>query len=755
MKNKSIYLIILLILILLTISCSNQDDFVYGERTYLDFMDTNQIIAVEAGDSYGELARDLFKAREIPEFTSVADILESLRLGRIDAGMISEEYVKQLQDSGMYPNVEYLWIPKDVYVHKAANIFQTTQLRDQFNLWLSDIKADGTFDEIRNRWIGVSLPREEDIPRFEFTGENGILRVADTGNYPPLVYFDSNNEPVGFDIEIVSRFAIAIGKRPVWSMMAYDGIAPYILSGRADMSSATLAVTRERSEQMLFGEPTVITQTVLIVQKGKRVIGNTLDPNDDIVSYFSDQVLACPLGSIFDVVIEDNFNQTPRYYSTVSTALEDLRKGRIDGYMDDLSSMRIITSFPENRDLKVYPVPDSIFISPTAAFSTNQSIIDSFNLFLEFIEADGTLADMRERWLLNVPDPNTPMPDIPQIPISQNLRVLRVATSLDVLPFAFSGNNGVEKGYSIEMVQRYAAHVGRPIQIIDMEFAAVIPFVVSNRADLGIGNFSITEERKQMVIFTDPVFTDQSAIVVFDENQMGNILGNERFSFKAWIKIGVQRNLITDNRYKMVLDGLKVTMIIALLAQIFGTIFGGFVCYILLRKQSFISGFGKFYCGLINGTPMVVLLMITYYIIFGNTMISNVFVAVMAFTMMTGAGVAQILKGAIDTIDPVEIEAARSLGFSAFRTFIRVTLPQAIKRALPAYTKSFVELVKATAIVGYIAIQDLTRAGDIIRSRTYDAYFPLLFVALIYLTVTTICVVLFKYIVQKISAGGN
>jgi polar amino acid transport system substrate-binding protein len=121
--------------------------------------------------------------------------------------------------------------------------------------------------------------------------------------------------------------------------------------------------------------------------------------------------------------------------------------------------------------------------------------------------------------------------------------------------------------------------------------------------------------------------------------------------------------------------------------------------------------------------------------------------------MITGVDVALSLKGTIETVDSVEIEAARSLGFSAFKAFLTVTLPQAVRRALPGYANGFIGLFKLTAIVGFIAIQDLMRAGDIIRGRTYDAYFPLLFVSLIYLIVTTICVQLFKFIVKKVNGG--
>jgi len=203
----------------------------------------------------------------------------------------------------------------------------------------------------------------------------------------------------------------------------------------------------------------------------------------------------------------------------------------------------------------------------------------------------------------------------------------------------------------------------------------------------------------------------------------------------------------------MIADGLGVTLFISLMSQVLGTILGSFICFMLLRRNKLVKGIGNVYCSIINGTPIVVLLLITYYIIFGNTNISNILVAIAAFTFVTGAGVGQILKGAIDTVDPVEIEAARSIGFSSFQAFLTVTLPQAVRRAMPGYMTGFVELVKATAIVGFIAIQDLTRAGDIIRSRTYDAFFPLIFVAIIYLVVTLTCVWAFKKLIKRFSGG--
>jgi len=194
-------------------------------------------------------------------------MLEALSTGKVDAALLSHSYIRQLADSGMYTDVEYLWLPKDVYVNEAAPIFNTEALRDRYNEWFGTIVKDGTWQSIVDFWIGAPLPGQEDIPVFEFTGENGTLRMCDTGNYPPLIYFDANNEPAGFDVDIMSRFAIHMGMKLEITMMAYDAIVPYVVTGKADMSACTLTLTDEREEGIIFGEPSVITQAVLIIPK--------------------------------------------------------------------------------------------------------------------------------------------------------------------------------------------------------------------------------------------------------------------------------------------------------------------------------------------------------------------------------------------------------------------------------------------------------------------------------------------------------
>ncbi len=468
----------------------------------------------------------------------------------------------------------------------------------------------------------------------------------------------------------------------------------------------------------------------------------------DSIEDFYEKIIGVQMGTVSDGVTQNQLRGTPAYYSETSAGLEDVRKNRIDGYMADLSVLRVLIATPGNEDLSCFAVPEEMFSGPMGGYSLDQDIIDRFNVFLADLEDDGTLVEMQGRWLENVPDLDSPMPDIP---LNGGNGTLRIATTGTALPFAYVGANGELKGYSIELAMRFAAHEGMRIEFFEMDFSAMIPYIVAGRADLGLANVSITEERKKSVIFTEPIFYDQLGIVALS----GEGAGTQSSGFLEWLQNGFENNLLVENRWQMVLSGLGVTMVIAVLSQLLGTAFGAVVAFILTRRNRFIRWLGNLYCGLIHGTPVVVLLMITYYIIFGDTDLSGILIAVAAFSLITGANVALNLKGAIETVDPVEIEAARSIGFPALAAFRTVTLPQAIRRALPGYTNGFVELVKATAIVGYIAIQDLTRAGDIIRSRTYDAFFPLLFVAVIYLIVTTLCVQLFKLIVGRINGDAK
>lgn len=216
-------------------------------------------------------------------------------------------------------------------------------------------------------------------------------------------------------------------------------------------------------------------------------------------------------------------------------------------------------------------------------------------------------------------------------------------------------------------------------------------------------------------------------------------------------------NFIKDNRWEYLWDGLCVTLQVTFFALILGVVLGMIVAAIRSTYDKTADtthkGFGRFifkifnlicklYLTVIRGTPVVVQLMIMFYIIFKSSN-DKVFIAIIAFGINSGAYVAEIIRSGIMSIDHGQFEAGRSLGFNYVQTMIHIILPQAFKNVLPALANEFIVLLKETSVAGYIALQDLTKGGDIIRGRTYDAFMPLIAVALIYL----VMVIFFTWLV--------
>ncbi len=226
------------------------------------------------------------------------------------------------------------------------------------------------------------------------------------------------------------------------------------------------------------------------------------------------------------------------------------------------------------------------------------------------------------------------------------------------------------------------------------------------------------------------------------------------------IQAQFELNFISDDRWRYVVDGLSVTLKVTFFAVILGIIIG--VCIAIIRSTFeknkgempfgfnkvvlyLLNGMGQIYLTVIRGTPVVVQLMIMYYIIFASSN-NKVLVAVLAFGINSGAYVAEIVRSGIMSVDDGQFEAGRSLGFNYVQTMRYIIIPQAFKNVLPALANEFIVLLKETSVAGYVALQDLTKAGDIIRSRTFAPFLPLVGIALIYL----VMVMFFTWLVGKL-----
>lgn len=202
-------------------------------------------------------------------------------------------------------------------------------------------------------------------------------------------------------------------------------------------------------------------------------------------------------------------------------------------------------------------------------------------------------------------------------------------------------------------------------------------------------------------------------------------------------------NFIKDDRYMYLVKGLQNTLIITFFSALLGILLGFLVAiirstYEKTGKCKILNAVCKVYLTVIRGTPMMVQLLIMCYVVFGSYNLNKIVVASLAFGFNSGAYVAEIVRSGIMSIDPGQMEAGRSLGFSYGKTMWYIILPQAFKNILPALANEFIVLLKETSVCGYIGLMDLTRGGDIIRSRTYEAFLPLIAVALIYLVIVMI-----------------
>ena len=350
------------------------------------------------------------------------------------------------------------------------------------------------------------------------------------------------------------------------------------------------------------------------------------------------------------------------------------------------------------------------------------ALSEQLSEYITGLEADGTLEEIRHNWM-DEDGANEMAVDYPDLPAPNG--VLTLATTGTSPPFTYLDNNLVI-GLDIDLVSRFCEAYGYGLNVSTMSFDGLIPSVSTGKCDIGCGALTITEERKQSVTFSAPYYHGGTAAAVFNPNYEADsgIFGGLRESLR--------KTFVTQDRYRLFIKGILTTLMITLLSAVFGTIIG-FLVYMLCRSGSRLANTLTNICvRIIQMLPVVVMLMIFYYIIFSKAPMDGAFVSVIVFSLTFGAAVYGMLSSSVSAIDIGQTEAAYALGCSRTQTFLEIVLPQAMRFFLPSYKSELVSLIKATAIVGYIAVQDLTRMGDIVRSRTYEAFFPIISVAVIY-----------------------
>lgn len=210
------------------------------------------------------------------------------------------------------------------------------------------------------------------------------------------------------------------------------------------------------------------------------------------------------------------------------------------------------------------------------------------------------------------------------------------------------------------------------------------------------------------------------------------------------------QNFISSSRYELILEGISTTVKTSLLAVIIGVLIGMIVALCSLSKSKILRAISKVYTDIIRGTPSVTQLLIIYFIVFASSSLPKWVVASVAFGINSGAYVSEIIRAGIMSIDKGQTEAGRSLGMTHAQTMIHIIIPQAIKNIFPALCNEFIVLIKETAIVGYIGLRDIAKAGDQIKAATYKPFMPLVGTALIYFVMIKILTILFARLERRL-----
>lgn len=418
----------------------------------------------------------------------------------------------------------------------------------------------------------------------------------------------------------------------------------------------------------------------------------------------------------------DKEGTTVERYNKMADAVQALKQNKIDCVIID--EQPALTVAKDNSDLKIL---EEEFVSEEYAICIakgNDELTDKINSALEELKADGTIKSIISNY---IGEEKGKHPYKTPEGTKYSGKKLVAATNATFPPYEYYENEKVT-GIDIDIITAIGDRLGMKVEIADMEFDAIINSVSSGKADVGIAGLTVTKDRLKSINFSNS-YAKSKQVIIVKAGKEGNKIGIvEKF----------KKNFIKDNRWKYITKGLKNTLIIAIFSAILGIILGFLVAFVRVThdrtgKIKLLNRVCKLYLTVVRGTPMMIQLLIMYYVIFKSVNVDKVLVAVLAFAVNSGAYVAEILRSGIMSVDNGQFEAGRSLGLTYKVTMMSIILPQAVKNVLPALCNEFITLLKETSICGYIGLNDLTRGGDIIRSNTFDAFMPLILVAIIYL----------------------
>ncbi len=592
------------------------------------------------------------------------------------------------------------------------------QLLEKIDEIITRYKEDGTMDEIIGHWI---KPSGEPYELVEIPQSNSgqVLRVAIAANREP-VNFVYNNQYAGLDIELIQRIAYELDMQVEFFDMQFSALLAHLQSDKSDVIISNMTATEERKQavnfsQIYFENPQVILSRKPVSDAAQAPVGEFTE-----LSQFANRKVGIPTGSIFDKTLQEYAPPTAEtvYFNNLSDELTALKAHKIDGFLTDepvarmLSRQDSVTYFQDN-------MPDDHY--GYALSLENTALRDEIDSVLTELFADGTIDRLKAKWM----DGEEKDKVLEEVTLTGEKGVLQFITDPTQQPFIYV-KDGEVVGYDLDILRLVCEKLGYDLEITLIDLGGIISGISSGKYDIAACCISITEERMKSVSFTQPNYDGGTVMVVRQVAPQSDV------GFWQGIKNSFEKTFITEARWKMVVSGIGVTLLLSLGALVLGTLLGVVVCMGRRSRHTLLSGLARVYIRLVQGIPTVVFLMILYYIVFASSRMDGVYVAIVGFALNFAAYVSEMMRTGVEAVDRGQLEAATAVGLNKLLIFRKIVFPQAARYVIPIFKGEFIAMVKMTSVVGYIAVQDLTKVTDIIRGRTYEAFFPLIATAVIY-----------------------
>ena len=724
-------------------------------KTFADYNGKN--IGIQTGTTFDEKVREYVGENvNFRYYNSYTDLLLALMDRKIDAFTGDEPVIREMMATE--PRLSYL--PGYMEPFEFAYIFKKDSdgkdLCDEISAYIREIKENGTYDEIMDIWLGADESLKV-VPYKELTSSKGTIHLATESQYAPCVYI-KDGEIVGYEIDLLYRFCKAKGYALEITDMNFDVITASVSSGKFDIGCSGMSVSEEKKDVVYFSEPTYSGGVVLAVRAEDTDISTTSKTMADGVidgdwrEYNTpDKKLGIITGSSYENATLNYFPESEYlYFSGFADMNMALLTGTIDACVsDEPTAMENHRNNPDFSYFDEYIQKETYHFMLPKEGEMKERLEPQFNEFFADAKENGMLDELEDIWFGTDESKKV----IDRSGLTGENGTIKAVTYSGVPPFAYVADKEVT-GYCIDLLTRFCREYGYDYTLDDTEVTSALTGLSTGVYDVVACCMSYTPERAESAAYTDTFYESGTVLLVKTPEEIradASAEGaDEDKTFLQELSESFERNFIRENRYELILQGIYTTLLITIASALAGSLLAFLICLYRRTGSVVANKVCNIYVKVIQGTPVVVLLMILYYVVFAKSGINAVPVAIIGFTVVVSAYVSEIMRSGIESIDNGQREAALALGFTENQSFFGFIFPQAATRFLPVYRGEIISLLKNTSIVGYIAIQDLTKMSDIIRSRTYEAFFPLIATAIIYFILAWVISTLLQRLLESV-----